>query len=64
MCGSPFPPGKKSGPDPWQSEDDHRTLTRAAEVTADPQRMKGVARHQTKIKKGLSQVGKLIGSRR
>jgi hypothetical protein len=48
-------------PDPWQAEDDHRTLTRAAEVQADPVRMKGVAKHHRKVKKQLASVGRTIG---
>ena len=51
----------KSGPDPWQAEDDHRTLTRAAEVQSDPARMKGVAKHHRKMKKQLASVGRTIG---
>lgn len=55
MCGGPMSDSK------WQAEDDHRTLTRAAEVTNDPQRMKGVAEHHAKVKKDLAQVGRRIG---
>jgi hypothetical protein len=48
--------------DPWQAEDDHRTLSRAAEVQADPARMKGVAKHHKKMKKQLASVGRSIGN--
>lgn len=60
MAGGAFPT-KPSAADPWQAEDDHRTLSRAAEVQADPQRMKGVAKHHRKVKKQLSSVGRVIG---
>jgi len=46
----------------WQAEDDHRTLSRAAEVTQDPQRMKGVADHHKKIQKALGVVGRRIAA--
>jgi hypothetical protein len=52
----------KPGMDPWQAEDDHRTLSRAAEVQADPARMKGVAKHHKKMKKQLASVGRSIGN--
>lgn len=62
MCSGPMP--SKGGPDPWQAEDDHRTLTRAAEVQADPARMKGVVKHHQKMKKALSNVNRTIGNAR
>lgn len=56
MCGSMAGDSKD-----WQAEDDHRTLTRAAEVTQDPARMAGVAKHHDKVKKQLGKVGRAIG---
>jgi hypothetical protein len=61
MCGGPILSSSK-GPDPWQAEDDHRTLTRAAEVQNDPARMKGVVKHHRKMKKALATVGRSIGA--
>lgn len=59
---SPFP----SGPDPvkereYRDEDDHRTMTRAAEIQNDRARMSGVRRHQKKATRNLSKVGRMIG---
>lgn len=50
----------------YQGEDDHRTLTRAAEVIGDPSRMRGAKKHQRKQQKAMSLVQKtmLSGSRR
>lgn len=48
----------------YQAEDDHRTLTRAAEVHGDPARMKGVAKHHTKQTRSLAKVGKMLGGKR
>jgi hypothetical protein len=59
MCDSPSAKSMNA----YQAEDDHRTLSRAAEVQADPKRMKGVAQHHRKQKRSLSKVGKMIGKR-
>jgi len=66
MCGGPFPTSKldKQRELEYRAEDDHRTLQRASEVTADPARMKGVARHHRKEKQKLSAVGKQISGKR
>lgn len=48
----------------WRGEDDHRTLTRAAEVTSDPDRMKGVKKHHRKQTKALASVGRTLGGKR
>jgi hypothetical protein len=45
----------------YRAEDDHRTLTRAAEVQADAVRMKAVAKHHRKAQKELAGVGRVIG---
>lgn len=50
--------------DPYQAEDDHRTLSRSAEIQQDPKRMAGVKRHQTKQKRTLGVVGRMIGGKR
>lgn len=44
----------------YQAEDDHRTLTRAAEIAGDGKRMSGVKRHHTKLSRGLAKVGSMI----
>lgn len=71
MCGldSPFPSAKQSKESKqreldYRAEDDHRTMTRAAEIAGDDDRMKGVAKHQRKSMKGLHRVGRMIGGRR
>ena len=50
--------------DKYQDEDDHRTLSRAAEVQSDPKRMAGVKRHQKRQQRTLSTVGRMIGGKR
>jgi hypothetical protein len=48
----------------WMAGDDHRTLTRAVEIKADPKRMAAVRRHHRKQARTLSQVGKVLGGKR
>ena len=50
----------------YQGEDDHRTLTRAAEIVGDKARMSGAKKHHRKAGKQLSLVQKTMmgGSRR
>ena len=50
----------------YQGEDDHRTLTRAAEIVGDKARMSGAKRHHRKAGKQMSLVQKtmLSGGRR
>lgn len=43
--------------DDYRAEDDHRTMMRASEIKRDPTRMKGVARHHSKMTKDLAEVG-------
>ncbi len=43
--------------DDFQAEDDHRVLTRAAEIQNDRRRMSGVRRQHTKQTKALTTVG-------
>jgi len=47
----------------YQAEDDHRTLSRAAEITGDPARMRGVKRHHVKQAASLRTVGGLLKGR-
>ena len=46
-----------------RAEDDHRTLTRAAEVQGDPERMRHVVRHHRKQTRALTRVGRSLGYR-
>ena len=46
-----------------RAEDDHRTLTRAAEVQGDTERMKHVVRHHKKQTRALNRVGRSLGGR-
>lgn len=48
----------------YRGEDDHRTLTRAAEITGDQDRMKGVRKHHQKQTRALKKVGRAIGGKR
>jgi len=48
----------------YRAQDDHRTLTQAAEIAGDRQRMAGVKRHHAKTVKGMSKVGRMIGGKR
>lgn len=44
----------------YQAEDDHRTLTRAAEIQDDHSRMAGVRRHHQKQTKALGRMHALL----
>jgi hypothetical protein len=44
----------------YRDEDDHRTMTRAAEIQSDKTRMAGVQRHHRKLQKSLKVVGRSI----
>jgi hypothetical protein len=48
----------------YQSEDDHRTLTRAQEISEDRKRMSGVRAHHRKMTKSLAKVGSLMKGKR
>lgn len=50
--------------DPWQAEDDHRTLQRAEEIKGDRGRMAGVRRHHRKMTKAMNKIGKSLGGKR
>lgn len=47
--------------DAYRAEDDHRTLTRAAEIHNDKDRMHGVKKHHRKQTKALQTVGRSFG---
>lgn len=49
--------------DAYRAEDDHRTLTRAAEIHGDKDRMAGVHKHHKKQTKALHSVGQLLHGR-
>lgn len=58
---------KSSAPAPvddYRSESDHGTMMRAAEIKADPGRMRGVKQHHKKQTKALGMVGKSFGGKR
>lgn len=62
---SPFPTGPSLQKErEYRDEDDHRTMSRAAEITGDRSRMAGVRRHQKKASRSLSTVGRMIGGHR
>jgi hypothetical protein len=48
----------------YQAEDDHRTMSRAAEISGDTKRMAGVRKHHKKMKKQHAMVGRAIGGKR
>ncbi len=63
MCGGPVS-SSKSEMD-YRAEDDHRTLSRAAEIRQDGDRMAGVKKHHRKVMKQTAAVGRtLSGPRR
>jgi hypothetical protein len=42
----------------YRAEDDHRTMTRAGEIKADRERLKGVKEHHRKMQKNMEKVCK------
>jgi hypothetical protein len=44
----------------YQAESDHRTMTQAAEITADRKRLAGVRRHHGKEQKKLALVQRSV----
>lgn len=42
----------------YRAEDDHRTMTRAGEIKADRERMKGVKDHHKSMNKNMDKVCK------
>lgn len=57
----PFPPSTSDRD--YQAEDDHRTLSRAAEIRTDAGRMKGVRAHHEKQRRALGSLGRTFGGR-
>lgn len=45
----------------WRAEDDHRTLSRAAEIHADPTRIAGVRKHHVAQTKNLKAMDMALG---
>ena len=49
----------------YQAEDDHRTLSRAAEIQSDKSRMAGVKKHHRKVTKQMSAMSRtMLGGKR
>lgn len=48
----------------YRAEEDHRTLERASEITADDTRMAGVKRHHAKKTAATERMNKLLGGKR
>lgn len=44
----------------YQAEDDHRTLSRAQEISEDKHRMAGVRKHHRKMSRSLSKLSPLM----
>lgn len=67
MCGIASSPGDKRKMDErekqYRAEDDHRTLTRVAEIEGDGERMKYVREHHRKMTGALARVGKRVNGR-
>ncbi len=47
----------------YRAEDDHRTMSRVAEIEGDPERMKYARAHHKKQMTALARVGKRISGR-
>jgi hypothetical protein len=52
--------GYDKGEDNWRAESDHRTIQSAAEIMADQIRMRGVIRHQAKMKKAQTKMASML----
>jgi hypothetical protein len=48
----------------YQAEDDHRTLTRAAEIQANRPRMAAVRRHHRKMTTALGKMDRMLSRKR
>ena len=44
----------------YMAEDDHRTLTRAQEISEDKSRMAGVRKHHKKMTRSLTKVSSMM----
>lgn len=62
MCGPAFPSDPKASAREraYQGEEDHRTLSRAAEIQSDSSRMSGVRAHHRKASRKLASVGRTL----
>lgn len=60
MCSGPFSSAPSKSEKDYQAEDDHRTLSRAAEIQADTSRMARVKTHHRKETRRLSKVGRSL----
>lgn len=49
--------------DEYRAEDDHRTLTRAAEIQGDVKRMAGVRAHHVKQQSALKRMDRLMSGK-
>lgn len=45
----------------WRAEDDHRTLSRAAEIHSDPSRIAGVRKHHVEQTRNLKAMDMALG---
>lgn len=52
-----------SSDETWKHENDARTLKEAAEIMADPERIKNAHKHHKKVKKAMRSVDDLIKHR-
>jgi hypothetical protein len=48
----------------YRAEDDHRTLSRAAEIRQDPARVAAVKAHHQTVKKRIASVGRSLSKGR
>ena len=64
MCDMPMNAAKSKSEQDYRAEDDHRTLERASEITADSTRMAGVKRHHMKKTVATERMNRLLGGKR
>jgi hypothetical protein len=57
----PYPANPKQSKDPYQAEDDFRTLSKADDVKSDKGRMAGVKAH---AKKTMASCSRVMGGKR
>lgn len=57
-------PSSPSSSKDYQAEDDHRTLSRAEEIRADPTRLKGVKKHHKAMTKRFAVVGRSLSGKK
>lgn len=62
MCGGPAMTSKSD--DDWRAESDHRTLSDAAEIQSDKQRMGGVKKHHKKTMKKAALMQRTMTGKR